>query len=207
MKIPEYIKQDIIDCMDEAIVVNETGDAHDLLDFADKAHVCMSTALTYIQQLESSYSQVSKALCGKENATLDEVLQAVSQVKNPVVDGIDGGKMQLDAYLRSIKSKLKYAEAERDVRSKLAIEQAQRIADLLQCRESYIFDLETELEAVKRERDAAVIALHGNCEVCRHEESLKCASCIFNEDAWNNPDDNWQWCVVCPENTEVQDDD
>ena len=61
-----------------------------------------------------------------------------------------------------------------------------------------------ELAAVKRERDAAVIALHGNCEECRHEESIKCASCIFNKDAWNIHDDNWQWCGVCPENTEVQ---
>lgn len=38
-------------------------------------------AYAYIQQLESTIGQVSKALCGKENATLDEVLQAVRQVK------------------------------------------------------------------------------------------------------------------------------
>ena len=38
-------------------------------------------ALSHIQQLETSYSQVSKALCGKENASLNEVLEAVSQVK------------------------------------------------------------------------------------------------------------------------------
>lgn len=81
MKKPEEIKQDIIDCTDEAIAVSETGDAHDLLDFADKAHVRMATALMYIQRLELRYSQVSKALCNKENAPLDEVLQAVSQVK------------------------------------------------------------------------------------------------------------------------------
>jgi hypothetical protein len=34
-----------------------------------------------INKLAANYQQVSKALCGKENATLDEVLQAVSQVK------------------------------------------------------------------------------------------------------------------------------
>lgn len=39
-------------------------------------------ALAYIQQLESTYSQVSKALCGKENATLDELLTAANQLKS-----------------------------------------------------------------------------------------------------------------------------
>ena len=39
-------------------------------------------ALAYIQQLESTVSQVIKALCGKENATLDEILQAANQLKS-----------------------------------------------------------------------------------------------------------------------------
>lgn len=34
-----------------------------------------------IKQLESIVSQVSKALCGKENATLDELLKAADQLK------------------------------------------------------------------------------------------------------------------------------
>ena len=34
------------------------------------------------KQLETSYSQVSKSLCGKENATLEEILQEVDQVKS-----------------------------------------------------------------------------------------------------------------------------
>lgn len=33
------------------------------------------------EKLKSTYSQVSKALCGKENATLDELLKAVDQLK------------------------------------------------------------------------------------------------------------------------------
>lgn len=37
--------------------------------------------LTNDKQLESTISQVSKALCGKENATLEELLQAVDQLK------------------------------------------------------------------------------------------------------------------------------
>ena len=34
-----------------------------------------------VKQLESTISQVSKALCGKENATPDELLQAADQLK------------------------------------------------------------------------------------------------------------------------------
>lgn len=180
MKKPDEIKQDIIDCTDEAIVVSETGDAHDLLDFADKAHVCMATALMYIQRLELRYSQVSKALCGKENATLDEVLQAVGQVKTELADAKLNHQHTID----------------------IAEKQKEQIGKL----KKLVVRMSKEIAAISAERDAAVIALHGNCEVCRHEESLKCASCIFNEDAWNNPDDNWQWRGVCPENTEVQDD-
>ena len=37
--------------------------------------------LSYIAALESYVSQVSKALCGKENATICEILEAVSQAK------------------------------------------------------------------------------------------------------------------------------
>lgn len=36
------------------------------------------------QYPESTYSQVSKALCGKENSTPDEVLKAVDQLKKRV---------------------------------------------------------------------------------------------------------------------------
>lgn len=38
-------------------------------------------SLAYIQQLESTYGQVSKALCGKENATAEEIIAAFDQVK------------------------------------------------------------------------------------------------------------------------------
>lgn len=38
--------------------------------------------LTKAQQLESTISQVSKALCGKEKATLKELLQAADQLKD-----------------------------------------------------------------------------------------------------------------------------
>ncbi len=38
-------------------------------------------ALALIRQTDASYRQLSKALCGKENATLEELLQGASQVK------------------------------------------------------------------------------------------------------------------------------
>lgn len=47
----------------------------------DNGREAKSDALEYIQQLEANWNQVSKALCGKENATLEELLQVVSQVK------------------------------------------------------------------------------------------------------------------------------
>ena len=112
-------------------------------------------SLEHIQQLEASYSQVSKALCGKENATLDEVLQAISQVKS-------------------------------------------------------------ELEAVKRERDAAVSELPHNCWNCKYhldkpiEETDDFGRTIhrYCEADCCYPDEensSWEWRGVCPENTEVQD--
>lgn len=52
-------------------------------------------SLDHIQQLEANWSQVSKALCGKENATLDEVLRAVSQVKAD----LEAVKQERDAVL------------------------------------------------------------------------------------------------------------
>lgn len=63
MKTPDEIKKDIIDCLEEAIEVGNTGDAHDLLAFSDKAYVCIVTARAYIRQLEA------------DNASKDERIQ------------------------------------------------------------------------------------------------------------------------------------
>lgn len=46
---------------------------------------------------------------------------------------------------------------------------------------------------LERERDAAVSELVGTCQVCRWEETAKCASCHFCEDAWNVHESNWEW--------------
>lgn len=72
---------------------------------------------------------------------------------------------------------------------------------------TYIQQLEAELEAVKRERDAAVRGLHGDCETCKHYETENCAYCVHDPDAWCAHEENWEWEGVCPENAEVQDDE
>lgn len=46
---------------------------------------------------------------------------------------------------------------------------------------------------VKRERDAAVNELVGTCQVCLWEETVKCATCHFNEEAWNVHESKWEW--------------
>ena len=100
-------------------------------------------------ELEAIYSQVSNALCGKENATLDEVLQVVRQVK-------------------------------------------------------------AELEAVKRERDAAVRDIPRACEYCKHYEIIFNGATpdhdCKNPECYNISGVNtgWQWRGVCPENTEEE---
>lgn len=72
---------------------------------------------------------------------------------------------------------------------------------------AYIRQLEAELEAVKRERDAAVRWLIGNCNVCRWAGTEKCDSCDEHEDPWyDDSNSNWEWEGVCPENTEVRED-
>lgn len=128
-------------------------------------------SLEHIQWLEASYRQVSKALCGKENATLDEVLQAVSQVKSGYTIPARSGKT-------------------------LAMQQAQRIAEL-----------EKDLAAVKRERDALLeyltnsVSLH--CDICKHESDDGAICCQRLRDL---KEKCFEWRGVCPENTEVQED-
>ena len=82
MKTPEEIKRGLVTCTE-------------LVMPADVQHAAMADALAYIQQLEtenhqlltkaqqleSTISQVSKALCSKEKATLKELLQAADQLK------------------------------------------------------------------------------------------------------------------------------
>lgn len=68
---------------------------------------------------------------------------------------------------------------------------------------SHIQQLESELEAVKRERDAAVKDLgqviYGvdwgiDCEYCKHKDKTVCESC------------EWEWRGACQDNAEERND-
>lgn len=65
-------------------------------------------------------------------------------------------------------------------------------ADLLEEQELNDF-LRDKVKQLEAERDAAVSELVGTCEVCRWEETAKCASCHFCEYAWNAHESNWEW--------------
>lgn len=55
---------------------------------------------------------------------------------------------------------------------------------------------EIALQAIERleaERDAAVSELIGTCQVCRWEDTEKCADCHFNPEAWNVHESKWEW--------------
>lgn len=53
----------------------------DALAYIQQLEAANAELLTKVEQLESTISQVSKALCGKENATAEEIIAAFSQVK------------------------------------------------------------------------------------------------------------------------------
>lgn len=70
-----------------------------------------------VAKLESTYSQVSKALCGKKNATLDEVLKAVDQLKNDLQYTVDAANIMKDEALK-LEQRLAQVERERDALSR-----------------------------------------------------------------------------------------
>lgn len=76
MKKPEEIKKSLECCPREVGFDSDCQSCSYKKEkfCSDKRNV---DALAYIRQLESNWSQVSKALCGKENATLEEVLRAI----------------------------------------------------------------------------------------------------------------------------------
>lgn len=134
----------------------------------------------YIAKLEASYSQVSKALCGKENATLDELLQVIDQVKQ----NKPGKKLVCEITIggEDIRKALEKVELD----GKTLAEWAELVKGYKQ--------LEAELESVRRERDAAVADLGPDCCTCKHKgETERCR--------WSPC--GYEWRGVCPD-TEVQ---
>lgn len=54
-------------------------------------------------------------------------------------------------------------------------------------------EVNDEVAELQAERNAAVNELIGTCQVCRWEDTEKCASCHFNPEAWNVHESNWEW--------------
>ena len=100
MKTPDEIKKDIIDCMEEAIEIGKTCDAQDLLDFSDKAYVCMATTRAYIQQLESELAAVKR----ERDALLEYLTNSVSLHCDICKYGSDDGAICCQR-LRDLKEK------------------------------------------------------------------------------------------------------
>ena len=91
MKTPEEIKRGLeccrvtVGCKNCPYNTGEFGcqlrNRDDALAYIQQLETENHQLLTKAQQLESTISQVSKALCGKEKATLKELLQAADQLK------------------------------------------------------------------------------------------------------------------------------
>lgn len=80
MKTPDEIKQGLLCCSHSDMSCSECP--YDGICNTDSGETPEDDAAVLIDHLLTIYSQVSKALCDKENADLEELLQAVSQVKN-----------------------------------------------------------------------------------------------------------------------------
>lgn len=83
-KTPDEIKKGLLCCSHSDMSCSECP--YDGLCNTDSGETPEDDAAGLIDQLLSSYSQVSKALCGKGNATHEEVLQAARQVKKRIFD-------------------------------------------------------------------------------------------------------------------------
>ncbi len=77
MKTHDEIKKGLVEAIEEASWVVEGGDAHDLIDAVELAHVSMADALALIQQLErerdAAVEELKKFNCA---SCIHEELQA-----------------------------------------------------------------------------------------------------------------------------------
>jgi hypothetical protein len=80
-KTPDEIKKGLKQCSSGLAACSCECPYHEDGTCNSDAFSVEKDALAYIQQLESTISQVSKALCGKENATAEEIIAAFDQVK------------------------------------------------------------------------------------------------------------------------------
>lgn len=79
MKTPEEIKQGLLCCSHSDVPCSACP--YDGLCKVDTGQTPEDDAADLIDQLLTNYGHVSKALCGKENASPEELLQVIEQVK------------------------------------------------------------------------------------------------------------------------------
>ena len=85
MKPPEKIKKGL-ECCETTIAEGRRTTCNAQCPYFNEGIFCRNVlhgdTESYIVQLELYFSQISRALCGKESATICEVLDAVSQLKS-----------------------------------------------------------------------------------------------------------------------------
>lgn len=131
---------------------------------------------------ESTYSQVSKALCGKENATLDEILDAVDQL-TARIEGLEFG-LQLEK------------------------QRTEETVAILKETQEQLAQVEREKEAAVRDLEDAV---DGHCRYCKNNDlesqcdyTGECHVCLNEDCPCHERNCHWQWRGVCPENTKEE---
>ena len=90
------------------------------------------------------------------------------------------------AYIRQL-------EAENTRRHEKIIELYNTIESLHGCIQTIVENSKKTFRQLEAERDAVISELIGTCQVCRWEETEKCASCHFNTYAWNVHESKWEW--------------
>jgi hypothetical protein len=81
MKTPDDIKKGLAACKRDGDCDRGNCPYRNLGGGTKRIPGMSADALAYIQKLESTVNQLSKALCGKDSAALEELLQAASQPK------------------------------------------------------------------------------------------------------------------------------
>ena len=104
MKTPDEIKKELLCCSYPYMSCSECP--YDGICRTASGQMPEDDAIALIDELLTSYGQVSKALCGKENATTSELLQAVSQLK----DRLAQAERERDAAVCDLSDACKYCK-------------------------------------------------------------------------------------------------
>lgn len=139
-------------------------------------------ALAYIQQLETSYGQVAKALGCKENASADELVYTV---------------MQISKVLANANEQLEMARAEREATNKNRIALMIELSETKRERDAAVNDLPHNCWNCKYHRGTPIEEIDtGGRTIHRYCDADYCYP--------DEENSSWQWRGVCPENTKEQ---